>query len=186
MAMPNERITEIDEMADIRLDDDRKPSTRQNASIGHSAEDALLVQDNQSDAERSTGTPWLSLFTFTTLSHFGVLALALIFTLISGLVVPGMSILLGKIFGSFAGLGSGFLEPQEFMAEVRRYSTYLAILGAMGWGFNCAFFATWIWFGESQAGTARKRIFDRLIEKELSWYEERKNGVLSLTTNCQT
>ncbi|KAF8245217.1 P-loop containing nucleoside triphosphate hydrolase protein [Wilcoxina mikolae CBS 423.85] len=115
-----------------------------------------------------------------------VLSTALFLSTISGFVLPGMSILLGSIFGAFAGFGSGALEPGEFMARVTNYITYLTLLGCASWLLNGAFFASWLWFGELQAKAAREKLFDSLIDKEIGWFEERKDGVSAMLSKGQT
>ena len=64
-----------------------------------------LLSDKQ-DAEKNK-VSWRSLFTFTDRRNAVVLTAALALSTISGLVLPGMAILMGKIFSAFAGFGSG-------------------------------------------------------------------------------
>ena len=144
--------------------------------------DAGLVADE----DEKKVVPWMSLFVFANRRHTIVLGAALVLSVISGLVIPGMSIMMGMIFGAFAQFGSGTLGPEVFMDKVKKYTLWLTILGCCSWLLNGAFFSLWLWFGELQAKSARDKLFDSLISKELSWFEERKNGVSAMITGSQT
>jgi ATP-binding cassette subfamily B (MDR/TAP) protein 1 len=41
-------------------------------------------------------------------------------------------------------------------------------------------------FGELQARTARREIFDSMLEKEMEWYDSREDGIGSLLIRLQT
>ena len=129
---------------------------------------------------------WSSLFAFTTWKHSVVLGGALFLSLVSGLILPAMSILLGRIFGEFAEVGSKEITLEEFMSRTRVHALHVAILGLVGWALNSGFFSAWIYFGELQAKTVRVKMFEGMIFKELDWYENRKNGLQALMSKCQT
>jgi hypothetical protein len=129
---------------------------------------------------------WRSLFAFTNKRHFLVLTVAILLSVISGLVIPGMSILLGKVFGAFAGFGSGALSPAMFMDEVTKAIVYLTLLACASWLLNGTFFACWLWFGELQAKAAREKLFESLITRDVEWFEERTNGVSAMLSKSQT
>ena len=128
---------------------------------------------------------WLSLFAFTSRRHLTVLSAAILLSTAGGLVLPCMSILMGKTFGTFAGLGSGILNSKEFTAQASASVTYLSLLGCGSWLLNGAFFASWLWFGELQAKAARDQLFESLIDKELGWFEERKGGIPAIISKAR-
>ncbi|KAA8901932.1 bile salt export pump [Sphaerosporella brunnea] len=138
------------------------------------------------DNNRGSKVSWRSLFVFTDKRHLVVLTIALLLSVISGLIIPGMSILLGKIFGTFAGFGSGALSSDAFIYEVRKTIAYLALLGCGSWLFNGTFFASWLWFGELQAKAARERLFESLIDQDVEWFDDRANGVSAMLSKSQT
>jgi len=156
-------------------------STTAVPSPEESSQESLL-----SEIEDTPKVSWLSLLAFTNRQHLIVLYSALFLSTTSGFVLPCMSILLGSIFGAFAGFGSGALQPEEFMAKVTKHITYLTLLGCASWLLNGAFFASWIWFGELQAKAAREKLFDSLIDNEIGWFEERKDGVSAMLSKIQT
>ena len=118
-------------------------------------------------SEKQNGSSsWRSLFAFTNRRNIAVLTAATALSVSSGLVLPGMAVLMGRIFGTFAGVSSGEISPYEFMENIKRLILQLVALGCISWLLNGAFFACWLWFGEQQAKAAREELFDGLMDKE--------------------
>lgn len=128
---------------------------------------------------------WKSLFLFTSRGSIPIFSAAIILTVITGLVLPGMAILMGRIFGSFASFQSGLLNADEFLIKIKQDVLFLTALGGGSWLMGGTFFAAWMGYGEMVAQTLRSQIFDEMIEKDPDWYE-RKKGVSALVTRCQT
>lgn len=138
------------------------------------------------DLYPETEKPWSLLFSFTLRSHLFLLGPAFLLSLTSGLVIPVMSLLMGRIFGSFAAYSNNELTPEELMSSVSQEAKYLLALGCVGWITSGAFFTSWLAFGESQARAARERLFEGMIGKDMEWFETRRNGVAGLISQCQT
>ncbi|KAL9065418.1 MAG: hypothetical protein Q9157_007478 [Trypethelium eluteriae] len=134
-------------------------------------------EDNLDDSQEARVAPWSALFTFTTKRHTGVLCLALVFSVISGANVPAKAYLIGKAFNSFTTFGAGQISGAELKKEVAKYCTYLAVVGLLNWLTSAAFFMFWLAFAEMQAKCARDRVFEGLLEKDMTWYDLRKNGI---------
>jgi len=118
-----------------------------------------------------------ALFTFTSKKHLGVLSGAIFFAVIAGLIIPGQSLLFGLIFNQFANCGSGRISGPALLANLSRYCVYMTALGAGSWFSNALCFMFWLVFGELQARSARDRIFNNLLSKDIIWYDIRRNGV---------
>ncbi|KAI9682080.1 MAG: hypothetical protein M1817_000134 [Caeruleum heppii] len=134
-------------------------------------------------AQRAT---WPSLFNFTRRSHAATLAIAILLSVISGIIIPAVSIFLGRIFNSFTEFGGGNLEGPELVSRVSRECIYLTALGAAGWILNGGYFMCWLVFGEMQARTVRHELFDGLMDKDMAWYDMRKNGISALIPRLQS
>jgi ATP-binding cassette subfamily B (MDR/TAP) protein 1 len=175
-------------MDGIRLSDlpERAGLGSHSFAIATPSSDEFCADSFLTDSENAFKASWWSLFTFTNKRHSMVLAIALLLSVISGLVIPGMSILLGEIFGAFAGFGSGALSSDAFMEQLTKAIVCLALLGCASWLLNGAFFASWLWFGELQAKAAREKMFENLISQDVEWFEERKNGVSAMLSKNQT
>ena len=133
--------------------------------------------DEVEDDERARAAPWSALFSFTTTKHAVVLLLAILFSAISGFNVPAKAYLLGKAFNSFTSFGAGVISGDELKTQIMKYCVYLAIVGIANWLTSAAFFMFWLAFAEMQAKCARDQVFDGLLEKDIRWYDLRKNGM---------
>ncbi|KAL8800033.1 MAG: hypothetical protein Q9182_005474 [Xanthomendoza sp. 2 TL-2023] len=149
--------------------------------------------EEQNDHERrgsetsDTSTPrWRSLFAFTTRPHLPPLALALILSVTSGVVSPVQSYLLGKVFDCFTNFGAGKYAGSELIDKVSRYTLGVTGLGVASGLLHTGYFALWLIFGELQAKCARDSLFDCMLEKDMEWYDMRKDGIEALILRLQT
>ncbi|RPB05319.1 P-loop containing nucleoside triphosphate hydrolase protein [Choiromyces venosus 120613-1] len=137
------------------------------------------------DHEAETQNSWSSLFGFTLKWHFVVLLPALLFSVASGLVIPLMSLLMGRIFGSFSEYSSDKISSEELLVSVSRYTNYLLFLGVAAWFVSGSFFTSWLVFGELQARIAREELFEGVAGKDMEWFDTRK-GIAGFVSGCQT
>ena len=120
---------------------------------------------------------WKALFGFTSKKHLGVLSGAICFAVIASLIIPGQSLLFGMVFNQFANYGSGRISGPALLANVSKYCVYMTALAAGSWFSNALYFMFWLVFGELQARSARDKIFNNLLSKDIIWYDMRRNGV---------
>lgn len=140
--------------------------------------------DNLSPNAKSA---WTSLFSFYRQSNsLYPLVAACIATIISGLVVPAMSVVLGNIFDALTKFGFGTYNKDVLKLEVSLRIWELIWLGIISLIFSGLFVFFWQLFGELQSNRARELIFEGLIERELEWFDLRKNGVAAMLTASQT
>ncbi|KAL8857899.1 MAG: hypothetical protein Q9178_005518 [Gyalolechia marmorata] len=151
------------------------------------------VTGQQNDLERRgsetshTNKPrWRSLFAFTTRPHLLPLCLALILSVSSGVVSPVMSYLLGKVFDCFTSFGAGRYGGSELVRNVSRYALGITVLGTASGILHAGYFGFWLVFGELQAKGARDSLFGSMLEKDMEWYDMRKDGVEALIQRLQT
>lgn len=139
--------------------------------------------EHQEEQARRAG--WLSLFKFTLKRHFPTLAIALVLSVVSGIVIPVVAIILGRIFNLFTDFASGSLTGPDLIARVSLSCIALVGLGAGSWALNGGYFMFWLVFGELQAKSVRDRLFDGLMQKDMEWYDMRKDGVSALIPRVQ-
>jgi ATP-binding cassette subfamily B (MDR/TAP) protein 1 len=134
-----------------------------------------ITEADEEDLIRKMG--WNVLFSFTTRKHIPVLSVALVFATIAALTLPAMAVVFGLIFRQFADFGAGKLSATEFLHNVSRYCTYLTAFGGVSWMANSVYFMSFLMFGELQARSARDRLFDALLKKDMAWYDTKDTGV---------
>ena len=139
-----------------------------------------------SDTAQAGNARWRSLFAFTARSHILPLCWALVLSLASGVVTPVLSYLLGKVFDAFTSFGGGNYTGPELIQEVSKWCIGVTALGAASGLLHTAYFGFWLVFGELQAKCARDMLFVGMLEKEMEWYDLRKDGTEALIQRLQT
>lgn len=142
------------------------------------------VADTEIDCLKRPG--WRSLFNFTNRTHIFTLSLALVLSVTSGIVIPVLAVLLGKMFGLFTDFGADKISGSELIKKVSVYGIGLVGLGSASGLLNAGYFMIWLIFGELQAKSVRNKLFDGMLEKDMEWYDMRKNGVETLISRLQT
>lgn len=138
-------------------------------------------QPGDAHADDIQTAPWKALFFFTTRNHITCLAIATLTAILSGVASPAAALLIGKAFNGFASATSG----EQVLKTESKYALYIFLVGLASWGLHFVYFASWVAFGELQADSARHRLFNGMLIKEIEWYDLRKNGVGALIPRLQ-
>lgn len=167
-----------------------KPKTRRTerpTSGNSNASSAKIYRTatNSTVSDDAQKAPWRALFFFTTKSNIPTLTIGIIFSLIAGASPPINAWIQGKVFESFSLLGAGQLTGEQLYNDDRKYVLYFVALAGATWITNSGEFAAWMSFGELQAKSARDRLFHSLLEKDIEWYDMRKNGIGALLPRLQ-
>ena len=145
-----------------------------------------VVKVEEVDEDLTLDVPWISLFALMDSSHLGILFVALALSVITAFIIPGVSILLGSIFDSFARYGTEEYSGEKLVEEVGLAVQKLAGLGFGSWFLSGLFLASWVVFGEVQAKRAREVVFEGFLGRELEWFDKKKNGVAAIASASQT
>ena len=148
--------------------------------------DQVVHQEAGDDANEPVIFPrWRDLFNFTSKSHSVTLALALIVSVASGLIIPALAIFFGKILDYFTSFAAGKISGLDLKQDVSRYGLFLLGLGCLSGLLNACFYMLWMVFGELQAKSARDKLFNGMIEKEMDWYDRRTAGISTHSSRLQ-
>jgi hypothetical protein len=139
---------------------------------------------NEGQSSSNYQAKWSSLFLFTSKDQYPLLGGCILLSFLSAFILPGMSIILGRIFTSFSSFSSNSITSAEFLSQVKGNIFILITLGVLSCLINGAFFSTWLYFGELQTLSARKRVFDALLIKDVFWFMESKTD--ALLSRCST
>lgn len=128
--------------------------------------------------ERPTPS-YKGLYRFYTHNDLPLLVPAVFTSVASGILVPAFSILLGKIFTALGAFGNGEISGREMERQVTLFVIGICIVGAGAWGLGWAHMSLWLAFGENTARRAREQVLKGLMEKSMTWYDEKSanNGV---------
>jgi ATP-binding cassette subfamily B (MDR/TAP) protein 1 len=139
--------------------------------------------DEEQDYASHAG--WKALFGFTTISHIAVLIGALLSAAVAAATLPVFSIIYGLVFGAYSDYGAGRTDGNELLSEVTRLCVIMTGIAAASWFLNSVFFFFFLLFGELQAKSARTRIFDVLIQKDMAWFDMRESGIAAFLPTIQ-
>lgn len=142
---------------------------------------AILEEDQNFEKSLS----WRALFNFTTRAHIIPLLTAIVLSIASGIVIPILSILLGKLFNQFTEYGIGKIDGHDLVHKISSYALCLVGLGSGAIFLNACYFGFWLVYGELQAKNARDKLFDGLLEKDMEWFDMRKTGIVTLLDRLQ-
>lgn len=128
---------------------------------------------------------WTILFSFTDKKQVLTLILGTIFALLAGLVMPVFAFILGDLFNSFMLCGANIISSQTLLEQVVTGCVKLAFLGLASWALNGCYFLFFIVFGEQQAASVRKSVFQSLLEKDIEWFERLEDGTAAFLSCVQ-
>lgn len=137
---------------------------------------------NDQDGDRSNEpgprleTSWKTLFSFTSRKHLPVLITGSIFALFAGCVTPILAVLLGNVFDAFTSFGAGQADADTLRSKIATNCLGMVGLGAAGWFLNGAYFMIFVAFGEFQAASIRRKVFQELLKRDIEWFEAQREG----------
>lgn len=137
------------------------------------------------EQEYASHVGWKALFGFTTSSHVAVLISALASAAVAAATLPVFSIIYGLVFGVYSDYGAGKVDGMQLLDEVTRLCLIMTGIATASWVLNSIFFFLFLLFGELQAKSARTRIFDALIRKDMTWFDMRESGIAAFLPTIQ-
>jgi ATP-binding cassette subfamily B (MDR/TAP) protein 1 len=156
-------------------------SSNSNSTADHEKKSSR--NDDEQDYISNVG--WKTLFTFTTKQHLTVLVGGITAASVAALSMPAFAIVYGLIFGQYTSYGEGSIESNQLMSNITRFCIILTGLATLNWIANSFYFFCFLMFGELQARSARNRIFDALIKKDLAWFDMRETGIAGFLPTVQ-
>ncbi|KAI4653901.1 hypothetical protein J4E93_001669 [Alternaria ventricosa] len=103
----------------------------------------------------------------------------------AALSMPAFAILYGLVFGQYTSYGEGSIGSSQLMSNMARLCIILTALATLNWIANSFCHLFFLMFGELQARSARNRIFDALIKKDMAWFDTREDGIAAFLPTVQ-
>ncbi|RDL31099.1 Bile salt export pump [Venustampulla echinocandica] len=129
---------------------------------------------------------WRSLFGFTQRHHTLSAVFAIASSVAAGVPQPLAAIFYGRIFFALTSYGGGNSSSQETLKSISLWCIALTALGVAAWVLQGASLSSWMVFGELQAQSVRNQMFEGMLDKDIGWYDLRKEGIGSLLIRIQT
>lgn len=159
---------------------DRRKKERSRVDYDHGHLDALMDYTIQ-----PSSASWRCLFNFTSKSHTVPITVAILLSVVSGIIIPALAILLGGLFEAFTSYGGKQIHGPDLVKQTSVYGQCLVALGCTSGVLNAIYFMCWLTFGELQAGSARGKTFDGILDKNMEWFDTQSAGVVTLTSQLQ-
>ncbi|EGR48468.1 ABC-transporter [Trichoderma reesei QM6a] len=167
---------------------------KETASSPASTQDSTLITDTGPSAGYQATKPeskpqrssFKHLFSFTKWNHTAPLLAALVASAAIASIKSLLSVVLGKTFDAVSDFGVGHGSGSETLDNVAHWALILLGMGIADWVASTALLLLWIIFGELQANSARKVIFESLLSKKMSWFDSLDQGISSLLVRIQT
>lgn len=174
----------------VAMQDEASRKHRSHKRLSSNDGTAKSISDSNASGDESDDTPavkapWRSLFAFTTRRQMPLFVTGVVCAILAGAAAPAQTFIVGKLYGGFTDFASGTLDKQEFMRKETTYVIYLVAIAAAAWFLNTIDFGIWVAFGELQAKSARDRLFHGLLDKDIEWYDMRKNGIGAMLPRLQ-
>ncbi|CAG8452411.1 3936_t:CDS:2, partial [Dentiscutata erythropus] len=136
----------------------------------------------------TTKPSFFHIFQFASIFDFFLMALAIFFSLLRGLIVPLMTILLGNIFNSFTEQQLGTITNQIFIQQINVSVLEFTSLGVCAFIFTALMTALWSWTAERQGRRMKDVYFRSLLKMPIDYFEDPEitsGGLLTNTENIQ-
>ncbi|KAF2275038.1 P-loop containing nucleoside triphosphate hydrolase protein [Westerdykella ornata] len=159
-------------------------TTSQGSDSTGDLEKASIANDKHNVVAKNTR--WIALFWFTRRRHLPLLSTAVCTAVIAALSRPAIAVLFGLLFRQFASFGSGQISGSELLHNGSNLCIYLTAVCAALWILSSFNFMLFLSFGELQARSARERVFESLLRKDMDWYDMSENGIAAFLSTAQT
>lgn len=128
---------------------------------------------------------WKVLFGFTTRQHVPTILGGIVTASLAALLMPVFAIVYGLIFREYTYYGAGNSDSDKLISGVTRLCIILTGVTTVSWVANSFYFFFFLTFGELQARSARNRIFDALMKKDMAWFDMREAGIAAFLPTVQ-
>ncbi|CAI2161842.1 17921_t:CDS:1 [Funneliformis geosporum] len=118
-----------------------------------------------------TTTSFFHIFRFATPFDYILMTLGIFFSVLSGLLVPIMTLLLGDIFDAFTDKEKGFITTQIFDQRINVLVLYFSMVGVGSFAFTSLMIIFWMWTGERQSKKMKQVYFSSLLSMDIAYYE---------------
>ncbi|CRG90127.1 Mating factor M secretion protein mam1 [Talaromyces islandicus] len=128
---------------------------------------------------------WRSLFRFTTIRQLPLILVAFVLTIAVSATKIVFAFYLGQLFELFTQLGNGTTKGPQMLEGVRLNIFVLLVIGGASWVLNACFLFIWVTFAEFQVRCARQRLFAKLLDQDLAWFDMKEQGMGSFLSHSQ-
>ncbi|KAL2641264.1 hypothetical protein R1flu_008851 [Riccia fluitans] len=118
--------------------------------------------------EKTPSVPYYKLYCFSDPFDWLLIFIGTLGACTHGSAIPVFFIFFGKLIDAF---GANYMHPEIMAAEVRKYSLYFVILGAVVLFGAWAEVACWMWTGERQSAKMRSQYLKAMLSQDVGFFD---------------
>ena len=138
----------------------------------------ISAQDIVEEDDRPVPS-YSGLFRFCTKADLVLLIPAIAVSVVSGLITPVFTLLLGEIFLKFGAFSTNQIAAGDLEQQILPSIIGICVLGGAAWVLGWLHMSMWLAFGETTARRAREKTIKGILKKSMTWFDKRTvdNGV---------
>ncbi|KAL3698915.1 hypothetical protein R1sor_012991 [Riccia sorocarpa] len=124
--------------------------------------------DEANKKKKQPSVPYHKLYSFSDPFDWLLMSLGTVGACAHGSAIPVFFIFFGKLIDAF---GANYARPDLMAAQVRKYSLYFVVLGAVVLFAAWAEVACWMWTGERQSAKMRTKYLKAMLDQEVGFFD---------------
>ncbi|KAE9449261.1 hypothetical protein C3L33_18837, partial [Rhododendron williamsianum] len=138
----------------------------------------------ESDEKKERSVPFYELFSFADKYDWFLMILGTVGAIVNGSSMPVFFVLLGDMLNGF---GKNQYDLSTMIYEVSKYSLYFVYLGLIVCISSYAEIACWIYTGERQVGTWRKKYLEAVLKQDVGFFDtDARTGDIVFSVSTDT
>ncbi|XP_058187535.1 ABC transporter B family member 19-like [Rhododendron vialii] len=139
---------------------------------------------SESDEKKQRSVPFYELFSFADKYDWFLMILGTVGAIVNGSSMPVFFVLLGDMLNGF---GKNQYDLSTMIYEVSKYSLYFVYLGLIVCISSYAEIACWIYTGERQVGTLRKKYLEAVLKQDVGFFDtDARTGDIVFSVSTDT
>ncbi|XP_057520627.1 ABC transporter B family member 19 [Amaranthus tricolor] len=136
------------------------------------------------DKKKEQTLPFYQLFSFADKYDYVLMSLGSLGAVIHGSSMPVFFLLFGEMVNGF---GKNQSDLQTMTHEVSKYALYFVYLGLIVCASSYAEIACWMYTGERQAGTLRKKYLEAVLKQDVGFFDtDARTGDIVFSVSTDT
>lgn len=138
----------------------------------------------EAEKKKEQSVPFFQLFSFADKFDYMLMATGTIGAIIHGSSMPVFFLLFGQMVNGF---GKNQMDLQTMTHEVSKYALYFVYLGLIVCASSYAEIACWMYTGERQAGTLRKKYLEAVLKQDVGFFDtDARTGDIVFSVSTDT
>ncbi|KKY18115.1 putative abc multidrug transporter mdr1 [Phaeomoniella chlamydospora] len=127
-----------------------------------------------------------TLYRYATRWDLIILFLSALSSIISGALLPLMTVIFGQLSGQFTGLFLGTVDPSHFEHQVEKFTLYFVYLAIGEYAFTYISTLGFIYTGEHNAAKIREQYLAAILRQNIAYFDRLGSGEITTRITADT